>query len=57
MKRERERWTKVHAKTRKLAMSKKNIRRKRQNHGTSYSLTFHSIHHISTHMHFSIMVV
>ena len=56
MKKERERWPKVHAKTRKLAMSKKNMR-KRQNHGTSYSLTFHSIHHISTHMHFSIMVV
>jgi hypothetical protein len=31
--------------------------RKRQNRGTSYSLTFHSIHHISTHIHFSIMVV
>ena len=55
MKKERERWPKVHAKTRKLAMSKN--MRKRQNHGTSYSLTFHSIHHISTHMHFSIMVV
>jgi hypothetical protein len=44
-------------KNKKISHVQKNIRRKRQNHGTSYSLTFHSIHHISTHMHFSIMVV
>ena len=34
-----------------------NISRERQNHGTPYPLAFHNIHHISTHMHFSIMVV
>ena len=34
-----------------------NIRRERQNHGTSYPLAFYSIHHIFTHMHFLIMVV
>ena len=34
-----------------------NIRRERQIHGTPYPLAFHSIHHIPTHMHFSIMVV
>ena len=35
----------------------KNIRRERQNHGTPYPLASHSIHHIPTPMHFSIMVV
>ena len=35
----------------------KNIRRERQNHGTPYPFSFHSIHHIPTHMHSSIMVV
>ena len=45
---------KVHEK--KAAMPQ-NIRRERPNHGLPYSFAFHSIHHIPTHMHFSIMVV
>ena len=45
---------KVHAKKNSRA---KNIRRERQNHGTPYPFSFHSIHHIPTHMHSSIMVV
>ena len=51
-----DRHMKVHAKIRKISHAY-NIRRERQNHGTPYPFTFHSIHHISTHMHFSIMVV
>jgi hypothetical protein len=34
-----------------------NIRRERLKHGAPYSLALHFIHHISTHMHFSIIVV
>ena len=33
------------------------IWREGQNHRTPYSLALHSIHHISIHMHFSIMIV
>ena len=47
---------KVHAEIRKLAMPQ-SIRRERSNLGVPYSLAFHSTHHISTHMNFSIMVV
>ena len=47
---------KVHANIRSLAMPKI-IRRERLKYGAPYSLAFHSIHNISTHMHFSVMVV
>jgi len=47
----------VHAKIRKKISHAQNIRRERQNHGTSYPLAFYSIHDIFTHMHFLIMVV
>ena len=48
-------WTHEGPWKKNLAMPK--IWREGQNHRTPYSLALHSIHHISIHVHFSIMIV
>jgi len=57
MKAHEKKWTHESPCRNKKISHAQNIRRERQKHGTTYPLAFHSIHHISTHMHFSIMVV
>ena len=57
MKAHEKKWTHEGPCKNKKISHAQNIRRERQNHGTSYPLAFYSIHHIFTHMHFLIMVV
>jgi len=57
MKAHEKKWTHESPCKNKKIRHAQNIRRERQNHGTSYPLAFYSIHHIFTHMHFLIMVV